>query len=175
MRNYKNLLIVGGGDHRTGSRNDGFETVRRFVKQYLPDSHEKYAWAAQDCMSLDSIPYVGNYSSTLDDVYVISGFNEWGMSSAMAAASIIKDKVMGVESEFEHVFSPNRGIFTKQTAINLAGTLVNFIIPKTKRCPHLGCALRKNHDENTWDCPCHGSRFDADGELLDNPALHDIQ
>ena len=38
------------------------------------------------------------------------------------------------------------------------------------KCPHLGCQLEWNPDEKSWDCPCHGSRFDIDGQLLDGPA-----
>lgn len=38
------------------------------------------------------------------------------------------------------------------------------------RCPHLGCQLSWNPDEKSWDCPCHGSRFDYDGNLLSGPA-----
>ena len=45
------------------------------------------------------------------------------------------------------------------------------ILHKTSaRCPHLGCELKWNPAEKTWDCPCHGSRFDYDGNLIDNPA-----
>lgn len=42
------------------------------------------------------------------------------------------------------------------------------------RCPHLGCQLEWNPDEKSWDCPCHGSRFDIRGKLLDGPAQRDI-
>lgn len=41
-------------------------------------------------------------------------------------------------------------------------------------CPHLGCELTWNPDENTWDCPCHGSRFDCEGNLLEGPAQEGI-
>jgi len=39
------------------------------------------------------------------------------------------------------------------------------------RCTHLGCQLEWNPDELSWDCPCHGSRFDYKGNLIDNPAM----
>lgn len=42
------------------------------------------------------------------------------------------------------------------------------------RCPHLGCQLEWNPDEKSWDCPCHGSRFDFRGHIINNPAQEDI-
>ena len=42
-------------------------------------------------------------------------------------------------------------------------------------CPHLGCELSWNPDEKTWDCPCHGSRFDYKGKLLEGPAQEGIE
>lgn len=171
LRNYKDLLIVGGGDYRTGTAQDGFQTVRSFVRGVFPDAREKYAWAAQDCISLDEIPYIGQYSKALPHVYVASGFNEWGMTSAMAAASILTDRVMDRENEYAEIFSPDRSMLRPQLALNAAETIKNFFTPKAKRCSHLGCALKHNRNENTWDCPCHGSRFDEHGCIIDNPAV----
>ncbi|MFQ9509726.1 MAG: FAD-dependent oxidoreductase [Lachnospiraceae bacterium] len=42
-------------------------------------------------------------------------------------------------------------------------------------CPHLGCKLRWNQDELSWDCPCHGSRFDYKGNLIDNPSKKELK
>ena len=43
------------------------------------------------------------------------------------------------------------------------------------KCPHMGCQLEWNPDEKSWDCPCHGSRFDCRGRLLDGPAQTDLR
>jgi nitrite reductase/ring-hydroxylating ferredoxin subunit len=42
------------------------------------------------------------------------------------------------------------------------------------RCSHMGCRLRWNFAEETWDCHCHGSRFASDGQVLAGPAVKPI-
>lgn len=72
------------------------------------------------------------------------------------------------------MFSPIRSILHPQLAVNGWETAVSLLTPTAKRCPHLGCALKWNPMEHTWDCPCHGSRFTRDGKLIDNPATRDL-
>lgn len=59
--------------------------------------------------------------------------------------------------------------------INGAETVAHLLLPKTRRCPHMGCALTWNKAEHSWDCACHGSRFERDGTLIDNPAMRDAE
>ncbi len=173
FRNSGNLLLLGGGSHRTGKDGGNWKELVEFKNKYYPNSNVSFKWATQDCMSLDSIPYIGQYSPKTPDLYVATGFNKWGMTSSMVASNILCDLVQGKQNEYADIFSPQRSIVKPQLFINGLETITNFVFPTTKRCPHLGCALKWNKAEHTWDCPCHGSRFDEDGSLLDNPSTKD--
>lgn len=175
FRNHENLLLIGGGDHRTGKKGGGWKELREFARRHYPQAEEQSHWATQDCMSLDGVPYIGPYSASTQDLYVATGFNKWGMTSSMVSAMILSDLVQGKENPYGEVFSPSRSILHPQLAINGLEALVNVLTPTTRRCPHLGCALKWNAIEHTWDCPCHGSRFTEDGTLLDNPATGDLK
>lgn len=121
------------------------------------------------------------------DWYVATGYKKWGMSSAMAASLLLADLVTGGENPYEKLFTPQR-LLIKAASGNLATDIGESIRGLSKgwlhpwkrqeetgekrwtRCSHLGCRLEWNPDEESWDCPCHGSRFDREGHLLDEPA-----
>lgn len=173
FRNYKDLLFVGGGSHRTGKKGGGWTQISGFAKTFFPNAREVCRWAAQDCMSLDDMPYIGRYSKRVPELFVASGFNKWGMTSSMAAAMILCDMVQEKENEYARVFSPSRSMLRPQLALNAAHAVLGLLTPMAPRCPHMGCALKYNEWEHSWDCSCHGSRFEENGELIDNPATKD--
>ena len=175
FRNYGDLLLLGGGGHRTGKKGGNYNELREFAHLNYPCAKEVAAWATQDCISLDKMPYIGEYSNSSSQLYVASGFNKWGMTGAMCAALTLSDILCKNESAFAKVFAPERGILTPQLFANGFETTLNLITPTKKRCPHLGCALKWNAAEHSWDCPCHGSRFGSDGTLLDGPATDGIE
>ncbi len=175
FRSYEDLLLIGGGGHRTGKNSGTWTELRGFASKYYPEAVLKYEWAAQDCMSLDGIPYIGQYSALTPNLYVATGFNKWGMTSSCVAARLLCDLVQDRKNELSEVFSPSRNIMKPQLLVNGIETAVNLLTPTSKRCPHLGCALKWNKAEHTWDCPCHGSRFMEDGKLIDNPSTGDAK
>lgn len=190
FRQAGEYLLLGGSGHRTGhtygekGKTKGtcmgaFGHLRQEAKKYYPKSRVITEWSAQDCMPHDGIPFIGKYSVFTPHLYVATGFQKWGMSTSMVAAKILCDAICGKENPYETLFTPQRFLvragnkdFIKDvgiTALNLTKGLVN-----RKRCTHMGCALSWNPQTRSWDCPCHGSRFDEEGNILDNPAKEDL-
>jgi FAD dependent oxidoreductase./Rieske [2Fe-2S] domain. len=132
FRNYKDLLLLGGVSQRTGENEDGgaYDKLREVAKKFYPNAIEKYHWSAQDCVTLDNIPYIGHYSSRKPNLYVETGFKKWGMTSSMVAAMIISDMICGKENDFSEIFSPTRfdlSASMKNAANDLVKTAQNFI------------------------------------------------
>lgn len=175
FRNYKNYLILGGGGHRTGKDGGNWKELEAFASIHYPSADIKYMWAAQDCISLDGMPYIGRYSAKTNNLFVASGFNKWGMTGSMLSAMILSDMIAGKENEYAEIFNPSRSILRPQLALNGFEAVKNLLTVSKKRCPHLGCALKWNAAEHSYDCPCHGSRFSQSGKVLNNPANGDLK
>lgn len=220
FRNVGSCLLLGGENHRTGENSAGgrYRALREQGERLFPKSREVAHWSAQDCMTLDGVPYIGRYAAASEpDWYVATGFQKWGMTSSMVAAMVISDLITGRENPDAAVFDPGRFHLAasaqnlwedgKQTVKGLSrqifsppradldalppghGGVVDCdgekvgvyknedgeIFMVSTRCPHLGCQLEWNPDEKSWDCPCHGSRFDPLGRLIDNPAQENLE
>ncbi|MGN0306930.1 MAG: FAD-dependent oxidoreductase [Lachnospiraceae bacterium] len=176
FRQMGNYLLLGGGAHRTGCNQSGgkYEFLERAARQYFPEGKIEERWSAQDCMPHDGVPFIGRYSAFTPHLYVITGFQKWGMTSSMVAAQMIRDAICGIENPYTKVFTPQRcriragmGNFLMDTGVSLTGLIKG----GRGRCTHLGCKLEWNPEERSWDCPCHGSRFNESGKVLDNPAI----
>ncbi len=214
FRQAGDMLLLGGGSGRTGENKAGgaYDVLVQAAEKYFPDCRVEACWSAQDCMPHDGIPLIGKYSVFTPHLYVATGFQKWGMTTAMIAAMLLRDELCGVKNPYRKLFSPQRinlraaaGNLCVDVGMSLKGLLKGLLhrpketaedlepghggIVRVKgkryacyrdeagelhqisaRCPHMGCELAWNPDEKSWDCPCHGSRFDIDGKLLDNPA-----
>lgn len=175
FRSYGDILLLGGGGHRTGERGGGYDRLRDFAREYYPNASESYAFAAEDPITADSVSYIGPYYPGSDRLFVATGFNKWGMIGSMISAMLLTDYVTGRKNPYFEVFSPNRSILHPELVPHILKTVKNLLIPTAPRCSHLGCALKWNKYEHTWDCACHGSRFDGDGNVLDGPANKEIK
>lgn len=175
LRSAGKWLLLGGGGHRTGKQGLNWKLPEAAAQRYYPNAPIVARWATQDCMSLDGMPYIGRYSNATPNLYVATGFQKWGMSSSMVAASVLTDLIRDKENPYSSLFSPQRSMVHKQLFVNSLESAVNLLMPAKPRCPHLGCALHWNKAERSWDCSCHGSRFDEKGRVLNNPATDDMK
>lgn len=179
LRQAGAYLLLGGSSKRTGQNTFGcaYDKLVQSAKRYFPESKEVTRWSAQDCMPHDGIPFIGKYSIFTPNLYVATGFQKWGMTSSMIAAMLLRDELTGKVNPYKKLFRPQRihlrasfWNFLLDAGISIHGLWQGPFKKRTNKCSHMGCALTWNPDDQSWDCPCHGSRFDADGTLLDNPS-----
>uniref|UniRef100_UPI0040562451 FAD-dependent oxidoreductase n=1 Tax=Acetatifactor sp. TaxID=1872090 RepID=UPI0040562451 len=179
FRQFGDCLLLGGGSCRTGENTCGgvYDRLLRAAKQYFPECKEEERWAAQDCMPHDGIPFIGKYSIFTPNLYVVTGFQKWGMTSSMIAAMILRDELCELNNPYQKLFTPQRvnfraaiGNLMTDVVVSIKGLSKGWFGNKNLRCPHMGCNLVWNPDEKSWDCLCHGSRFEEEGAVLDNPA-----
>ncbi|MCL2368020.1 MAG: FAD-dependent oxidoreductase [Oscillospiraceae bacterium] len=109
LRGYGGHILLGGGGHRTGENQSGgkYAGLVRAAKAIWPGSREVTRWSAQDCVTHDNIPYIGQYGADTPGLYVATGFRKWGMTSSMVAARILSAAIAGGGSPYP-VFSPQR-------------------------------------------------------------------
>lgn len=109
--NDKRILLIGGANHKVGTDDDisnSYKVLEEVAKALYPDAKVLFRWQTQDCISLDKIPYIGEFSNVLPNAYVATGFKKWGMSTSNVAANIISNKILGFDNKFESAFTSTR-------------------------------------------------------------------
>ena len=211
-------LLIAGDGHAAGKSEtptqNHYNNLEAFGRSWFGLKEADYHWSAQDMMTLDRVPYIGQMTASSPHVFVATGFNKWGMAAGALSAQLISDLILGRDNRFADLFDPTRSkmkakdiqqfvkkntTVAKDLVVTKAqqsektldelnkdeGSLVtvdgrkagayrdtdgNLHIVKPT-CTHLGCGVRWNNAERSWDCPCHGSRFSYEGDVLNGPAL----
>lgn len=187
FRPCKDILLLGGQGHRTGKPvpgnkiyDDHYDALADTASHLYPHSAVCGHWSAQDCITIDHVPYIGRFSARNPHWYVATGFQKWGMTSSMVSALLLTDLICGHSSPFEDLFAPNRFTFRASAAelgthlLESTKGLTAGAFCRTPKCPHMGCKLVWNPTDKAWECPCHGSRFDQCGHLESGPAQTDM-
>ncbi len=181
IRCQEDVMIFGqSGGFRCGTqeKRKHYDELLKRANTLFPKAKPIALWSAQDCMPPDELPFIGPYAPGLPGIYVATGFREWGMLQSMLSAQIITGEITGMLHPQAAMFSPARrklpGLLKLLGEdIAMAGHYLvgapQFGCPV---CTHLGCRLQFNREEQTWDCPAHGSRFAKDGDIMDGPAIH---
>ena len=202
IRNYKDYLIYLSNSHSLNKHicaKENFIELQNKLKdlKLKPD----YLWSNIDIMTNDGLPYIGRLK---DNILIGTGYNTWGLTNGPLAGQILSDIITGKENEYIELFNPKRINLTNILGIitnvykNISGFIKGYLVRNNKvtykkidkqkvmiyqdkeshivnrKCPHFGCGLVFNEVEKTWDCPCHGSRFDLDGKCTMSPSNHDI-
>lgn len=220
LYNGKRILIVGGMKHKTGAKIDlsnAYKNLEKVAKDLYSDIKVLYKWNTEDCISLDKIPYIGEFSNLMPNIFVGTGYKKWGMTTSNVAANIITDKILGKDNKYEEVFNSKRlkPIKNYEELTNMVKEVGNSLVINRLRkndeylsnvkkdegkiieidnekvgvykdkegniyaikpyCTHLGCELSWNNLDKTWDCPCHGSRFNYEGKNLYDPAIKNLE
>ena len=180
IRNYKDFLLYLSNSHLVNSDTDDKINYKGLLNKlndlgFNPD----YLWSNSDVLTSDGLPYIGKIDKRL---LIATGYNTWGFTNSFLAGQILSDIILGNKNKYKELFSPKRLNFSKTFGVitntynSLSGYVQGYVSTnKTNyKCTHLGCHLIYNNIEDTYDCPCHGSRFSKDGIVLQAPANKNI-
>lgn len=199
IRNYQDYLIYLSNSHPSNKDICDKDHFNELLKKLNDLSlNPEYLWSNIDVMTNDGLPYIGKIK---DNMLIGTGYNTWGLASGFLAGSILSDIIQNKKNKYSNIFSPKRinlkkfeGYFSN-TIKSISGFINGYLyksdkviyrkikgkkvlihndIKVLKKCPHVGCSLIFNEIEKTWDCPCHGSRFNIEGKVISGPANKNI-
>ena len=215
----KEVLIVGGEDHRTGQEKEPAERFGRlenWARKRFPTAQNVVSrWSGQIVEPVDGVAFIGRNPRDEENVYVVTGDSGMGLTHGTIAGMLITDLIQGSKNPWTELYSPGRislrtiGNFAQEN-LNSAAQYIDWVtgsdvssleqieprsgavirsglhkiaVYRDQRgefhqcsavCPHLGGIVAWNAVEHSWDCPCHGSRFTADGTVINGPAVGNL-
>lgn len=203
IRTYKDYLIYLSNSHSvekdTSDLNNFDELKKKISDLKLKPS---YLWSNMDVMTNDGLPYIGRIKDRIliGTGYNTWGLTNGPLAGKILSDIIEGKENEYIELFNPKRFNLNQFIgFIVDTFKSIIGYIKGFNVKNDKvsyetingksstiyedeekkhtvcsTCPHAGCKLLLNETEKTWDCPCHGSRFDIDGKCISGPANKDI-
>lgn len=184
-------IVVGGAGHvvaEHGGRSSAerWADLERYAREQLGAGEVTHRWVAHDLEPSDCVPFIGRVAPGAERRWVATGFQKWGIATSWVAADLLLGEMEGAPRSWAPLFDPRRiaPSLTSRLAQDAARSLRHLVVdrvrdlrpgqPRRPRCSHLGCVLDFDEDERTWDCACHGSRFDAEGAPIAGPASRPV-
>ena len=174
------VAVIGGAGHHMGEEDateSRWDTLRDWATESFGSAEVTHRWATHDLTATDHVPFIGRLAPGADRRWVATAFAKWGMTNGYVAAHLISEAIAGRDVEWADAFDSTRVASTVNRELLSAGkTAVKHLVgarlarSAAPRCTHQGCVLARDEALGTWDCPCHGSRFDADGAVIQGPA-----
>ena len=179
-------FVYGGGEHPAGTVTDTdsyYEAFTQELQSIFNLPAPEFLWSNQDMQTPDDVPYVGPFVKSSDKIYIATGYDQWGLSNSLVAGEILASYMEKKEHPASAIYKPTRhqGFEALQEGLKNSGFMgMEFVKGHVARndaptCTHLGCKTRWNEGDKTWDCPCHGSRFNAKGKVIEGPAVYPLE
>jgi glycine/D-amino acid oxidase-like deaminating enzyme/nitrite reductase/ring-hydroxylating ferredoxin subunit len=198
----RDLVIIGGEDHKTGEANDmevRFQRLETWGRVRFPALAEySFRWSGQVMETRDNLGFFGRNLGDADNIYIVTGDSGMGLTHGTIAGLTISDQIFDRSSAWASLYDPMRAkpravgpnnsttseklVPPGSGAVVTRGRLKVAVycgldgkrIERSAKCTHAGCTVAWNQLEQCWDCPCHGSQFAADGTVLNGPAMEDL-
>jgi glycine/D-amino acid oxidase-like deaminating enzyme len=184
-------LVVGGAGHVVGepgrrSSEARWSALEQLATGDLSAGPATHRWVAHDLVPSDHVPFIGRVAPGAERRWVATGFQKWGIATAYVTGDLLLGELEGAPRPWASLFDPRRMAASVTTdllrdglraARHLVAERLVDLRPgrrRRPRCTHQGCVLAFDEAERSWDCPCHGSRYDADGSVISGPATREL-
>lgn len=176
-----------------------FIDLEQWTRQRFQVGDAVWRWCNEDYDTPDRVPYAGIADADkAPGFYIATGFNGWGISNGTAAGMMIADQIAGRSNSWTELYDPARPYpedfhidGDSQSIVKSADDIppggggviergdekiaawrdeAGRLHTVSASCTHKGCTVTWNNADRTWDCPCHGSVFAADGSVIHGPA-----